>query len=129
MNGHVSASQTLGGFNNYVNIDVILPTNLILCIAWPPWLTNWIHTWLTKRKQLDGSFSNFASVHSGVPQGTVLGPLMFLLYTNDITEHINSKLRLFADDCFCTELSPLKKMPYNFSMTLIIYRNGQQSGN
>ena len=30
MNGHVSASQSLGGFNNYVHMDVILPTNLIL---------------------------------------------------------------------------------------------------
>jgi len=62
----------------------------------------WINTWLTRRSQrvaLDGSFSNPVSVHSGVPQGTVLGPLMFLLYINDITEHIKSPLRLFADDC------------------------------
>jgi len=38
-------------------------------------------------------------VQSGVPQRTVLGPLMFLLYINDITKDINSPLRLFADDC------------------------------
>ena len=42
--------------------------------------------------------SDQASVLSGVPQGTVLGPLMFLLYINDISKHINSPLRLFADD-------------------------------
>ncbi|MFZ2538831.1 MAG: reverse transcriptase domain-containing protein, partial [Oscillospiraceae bacterium] len=36
---------------------------------------------------------------SGVPQGTVLGPLLFLLYVNDITEGIGSEIRLFADDC------------------------------
>ena len=39
------------------------------------------------------------SVQSGVPQGTVLDPLMFLIYINDITESISSPLRLFADDC------------------------------
>ena len=39
-------------------------------------------------------------VKSGVPQGTVLGPLMFLLYINDITDDIkHSSVRLFADDC------------------------------
>ena len=35
------------------------------------------------------------------PQGTVLGPLLFLLYINDITEDIDSELRLFTDDCVC----------------------------
>ena len=40
-------------------------------------------------------------VLSGVPQGTVLGPLLFSLYINDITKDIDSELRLFADDCVC----------------------------
>ena len=38
-------------------------------------------------------------VKSGVPQGIVLGPLMFLLYINDIDENISSTVRLFTDDC------------------------------
>ena len=37
----------------------------------------------------------------GVPQGTVLGPVLFLLHINDITENVSSETRLFADDCVC----------------------------
>ena len=62
----------------------------------------WIQSWLTQRTQsvvVDGASSQPVSVLSGVPQGTVLGPLMFLLYINDIAAGISSSLRLFADDC------------------------------
>jgi len=48
---------------------------------------------------LDNHASNTLPVKSGVPQGTVLGPLMFLLYINDISKNISSTIRLFADDC------------------------------
>ena len=48
---------------------------------------------------LDSESSSPVPVLSGVPQGTVLGPLMFLLYINDITKGINSALHLFADGC------------------------------
>ena len=48
---------------------------------------------------LDGVSSDSKPVHSGIPQGTVLVPLMFLIYINDIIEHVSSSLRLFADDC------------------------------
>ena len=63
---------------------------------------NWISSWLTKRTQrvvIKGHSSTYVHVDSGVPQGTVLGPLMFLLYINDITTNISSHIRLFADDC------------------------------
>ena len=63
---------------------------------------NWLDIWLTQRKQravVSGYESNFVSAKSGVPQGTVLGPLMFLIYINDIRSGVSSNLRLFADDC------------------------------
>ena len=62
----------------------------------------WINSWLSQRTQcavVDGESSEFIRVMSGVPQGTVLGPLMFLLYINDISNNLTSHIRLFADDC------------------------------
>ena len=57
----------------------------------------------SQRKQevlLDGVHSSPAYVTSGVPQGTVLGPLLFLAYINDLPDVVqNSSTKLFADDC------------------------------
>ena len=61
----------------------------------------WVSNFLTSRTQkvvLEGETSGLVDVISGVPQGTVLGPLLFLLYVNDISSHVSSKMRLFADD-------------------------------
>ena len=48
-----------------------------------------------------GSFSQTAKVVSGVPQGTVLGPILFIIFINDIVQCVGSTIRLFADDCVC----------------------------
>ena len=64
----------------------------------------WIGNFLSGRKQsvvVDGSFSRQEDVLSGVPQGTVLGPLLFLLHINDLPASVDpdTRCRLFADDC------------------------------
>ena len=64
----------------------------------------WINAFLCYRQQrvvVNGVKSDWAPVVSGVPQGTVLGPLLFSLHINDITADIESEIRLFADDCVC----------------------------
>jgi hypothetical protein len=64
-------------------------------------VANWIEEWLSNREQrvvLNGRSSSWVKVRSGVPQGSVLGPLLFVLYINDIDKNVNSKLLKFADD-------------------------------
>ena len=79
-------------------IDVLSSLNI------PSFLVDWIHSYLTSHSQfvyINGSFSHKSPVHSGVPQGSILGPLLFLLYINKIGQtkiSPHSKLVVFADD-------------------------------
>ena len=64
-------------------------------------LNDWIRSYLCNRMQrvfVGSSFSKTRYLNAGVPQGSVLGPLLFLLYVNDISETLISTTRLFADD-------------------------------
>ena len=61
----------------------------------------WIENFLTRRSQqviVNGCSSNPTNVMSGVPQGTVVAPLLLLCYINDLPENVSSKVRLYADD-------------------------------
>ena len=64
-------------------------------------LLRWIHSFLSNRKQqvvVDGKSSKITDVKSGVPQGTVLGPLLFLIYIHDIGNNISAIKKVYVDD-------------------------------
>lgn len=74
-------------------------------------ILNWIRSWLTSRRQrvvLQNGASSWAEVISGVPQGSILGPLLFLVYVNDLPDVVISTSKLFADDAkLYTEITSL----------------------
>ena len=67
-----------------------------------------LRNYLRNRKQrvvINGSESEWGEIESGVPQGSVLGPLLFLIYINDLEDGIKSQIKFFADDTsifYCT---------------------------
>ena len=85
----------------------------------------WISSWIQGRTQclvVNGEQSAPSVVKSGVPQGMVLGPLMFLLFISDIVDNVQSMARLFADDCvlYCEICSPEDQMTLQQDLNRLI---------
>ena len=75
---------------------------------------NWFHSYLTNRAffvSLGTDFSEEGTINYGVPQGSILGPFLFLLYINDILQALsNTHTYLYADDTsiFCQHKDVMK---------------------
>ncbi len=78
-----------------------------------PRVVAWISEFLRDRKQkvrIGQELSSGASVTSGIPQGSVIGPLLFLAFVNDLPAQLTSNVRLFADDCIIIRSINRKEM-------------------
>ncbi len=82
-----------------VNHDIIL--NKLRTIGFKDDCIKWFRSYLCNRKQftdVNGQHSEFENVTCGVPQGSILGPLLFLVYVNDMSASVQCELYLYADD-------------------------------
>ena len=64
-------------------------------------MVRWYGNWLSDRRQrvvINGVVSGWEKVESGVPQGSVLGPMLFIIFIDDIEDNVASKILKFADD-------------------------------
>ena len=94
----------------------------------------WLSNFLSNRVQrvlVNGCSSDWVGVQSGVPQGSVLGPLLFILYVNDIPDLILSNMRMFADDTkiyFSIQQSGTLMTASDCKKTLTSCHNGLEFG-
>ena len=92
---------------------------------------DWIQNFLTNRTQkivVDGSSSESARMTFGVPQSTVLGPLLFLTYIIDLPSTVSSQVHLFKDDCLLHRPIKCRADQRSCRETYLRYRTGQIDG-
>jgi hypothetical protein len=82
-----------------INVDFLM--SKLNCYRFDETRITWMHSYLTGRYQcvqIRNNTSSLAFISFGVPQGSILGPLLFILFVNDPPLHSNQNLDLYADD-------------------------------
>ena len=83
---------------------------------------NWFHLYLSNRRfqvNIQGKYSCIAKINCWVPQGSILGPLLFLLYVNDMKQAVDCDLFPYADDsCLVYQHKNLKEIERNINKNL-----------
>ena len=86
-------------------------------IAFSDQCTRWFRSYLCEQiffREIENQFSDYGKISCGVPQGSILGPLLFLIYVNDMPQAIKSNLLLDADDSVsCTKIEMWKELKNN----------------
>ena len=108
LSDHVRSEISKGNFVGMVMIDLrkafdTVDFNILLSKLKTMGVgnTDWFRSYLTGRRQcvsVGGTESNFLDIECGVPQGSILGPILFLCYINDMSASLNCRLSLYADD-------------------------------
>ena len=100
---------------NTIDHDIVLQK--LYVIGFFKHLVNWFQSYLINRTflvNLGNAFSQPACVSSGVPQGSIVGPLFFPIYINDMSQAVKCNLFLYADDtCFVCQHKNINKMKNN----------------
>ena len=90
-------------------------------------LLQWFENYLSDRKQrvvIRGQASEWGDVSAGVPQGSVLGPLLFIVYINDLANVVDCKIKMFADDtCLYIDIDEPDKVENSLSGAKTMNRN------
>ena len=104
--------------------DVLLQK--LYAIGFSKHAVNWFQSYLSNRSflvNLGNNFSQPASVSCGVPQGSILGPLLFLIYVNDMSQVVKCDLFLYADDacvvCQHKDINKIENQLKNFVIYVI----------